>query len=134
MVILAGTKGWQTMDQRATVDYVNKVHTPGLNPELPNLKNAIIKMMERAVGIIDDYNKMAEMKVTLDLVKRIRSSYLTKKVLPESLQTKKIQVPKISVWNLYNDITDKIWHSEKQEMATKLDQFKALHDVLEVRI
>jgi len=124
----------QRFDQRATLEYISKVHTRGLDPALPNLLQAITTMMERATGILDTYTEMARLDVTKELVEKIRRSRLPQKVWPDAIQTKDLVVPRMDQWTFYNDITGKVWHNEKMELRSKMELFSALHHIMPLEV
>jgi len=92
--------------------------------------------MERAPAILDAYRRLAEQKITERLIERLKKSRLSKKVLPDYITVDEIspEALNLSRWELYNDITEAIWHNLKAGMRTKTFQFKVLHQVMEVRI
>ena len=79
---------------------------------------------------------MAEQRITEKLIERIKKSRLSRKVLPDYITAEEIspEVFLTSQWELYNDITEAIWHNVKAGMKTKTFQFKVLHQVLGVNI
>lgn len=122
----------QTFDQRSTIEYINKAHTKGLDPALPKLKEAILRMMDRAGEIIDAYEEMTRRQVSLELIKRIRASRLPKKVWPEEIQVgeDKISAPDMTQWDFYNAITQKVWHNPDMELRSKIELYGTLHRIM----
>lgn len=134
-MVMAGMPRYgRSFDSRRMLEYVNRSHTKGLNPELPKLRNAILSMMERAGMIIEAYEEMALQKVTEDLIEKIRKSKLPKKVWPDVLQevedSVKIEAPDMSQWDFYNAITAKVWHNDLMDVTGKISLFGTLHRIM----
>jgi len=72
-------------------------------------------------------------KAEEELLTKIRKSRLPKKILPGYLQEDAIEVPQLSKWEVYNDLTAAIWHNPKSDLRTKEFQFNTVHAVLKVR-
>jgi len=102
-----------------------KKHTKSLMPFDVNLKNSMLLVMEQAQDMIRAYEQMKQREVTGELIERIRKSKLSKKILPEL----EVMV-KMDEWELYNSVTEKIWHNEKTGLGSKQVQFDYLHRVM----
>ena len=109
---------------------VSRIHTKGLQAAIEGLKARMVQVMEEGVGILDSYRRMAQQKVTDRLVDKILTSRLPLRVLPDYLREEEARLPDISEWTLYNDITERIWHSAKTDLQTKTFQFNTLHGIL----
>ena len=136
-MVFAGMRGYeQAFDQRKTIEYVYKKHTVSLSPFKASLKNVILSVMEKATDTIRSYNLMAQKQVTQDLVERIKKSRLSNKVLPEYLTAKEPTINPLDFtqWDLYNDITQLIWHNAKSGLKTKEFQFKTLHTIMPLQV
>lgn len=138
-MVFAGMRGYeQAFDQRKTIEYVYKRHTVSLSPFKQNLKNTILAVMDKATDVIRSYNLMAQEKATEELIKKIKRSRLSQKVLPEYLtaeeQTASLDLEALTEWQLYNDITERIWHNAKTGLKSKTFQFKTLHAVMPLAV
>ncbi len=134
-MVLAGLPRYsQSFDQRRTLEHIYKRHTAGLKPILDDMGSAILGVMEKANDVLHSYRKMADEKVTSGLINRILSSRLTKKSLPDYLLEEDLATPDLSKWQLYNDITELIWHNEKSGLKTKTFQFKTLHSLIPLKV
>lgn len=136
-MVLAGTKNYeQAFDQRRTLEYVYHRHTAKLAPVSENLKNIILLVMDRAQEIIASYRQMAARDVTAEFAEKLKKSRLSKKVLPEYLTAEEptVQVDKLTEWQLYNDITEKIWHNADSGLRTKEFQFTTLHKLMPLQV
>jgi len=111
---------------------IRKIHTKSLNAAVNTLKNRIAIIMDRASQVITDYRRMTETKATEDLIQQIKKSRISKRVLPDYLKEDNVKAPDITVWDIYNDITEAIWHNAKAGMRTKTHQFQVLHQTLGV--
>ena len=114
------------------------IHTRGLQKITENLKDKMILIMEQAGDIMARYREMAEQDVTKKLIEHLRESKIPKKVLPDYIPTEKKQevlsVKDMTEWELYNDITQLIWHNEDADVTTQEFQFKALHKVMPLKV
>jgi hypothetical protein len=90
--------------------------------------------MDRANEIIEAYNFMAEIELNEKLAERLRKSRLRKKVLPEYIKDEGAEMPKISNWTVYNDVTEAIWHNEKTGLQSKTAEFNELHKIMPLRV
>ena len=136
-MVFAGMRGYeQAFDQRKTIEYIYKKHTVSLSPFKASLKNVILSVMEKATDTIRSYNLMAQEQVTQELIERIKRSRLSNKVLPEYLTAKEPTINPLGLtqWDLYNDITQLIWHNAKSGMKTKEFQFKTLHTIMPLQV
>jgi hypothetical protein len=89
--------------------------------------------------VLDSYKEMAERKMTEELVKRIKESSIPKKVLPNYLKIDNgqqflVPVTDYTEWDVYNDVTQLIWHNQDTDVTTKNTQFNALHRVMPVAL
>ena len=121
---------------KESVFSLRKIHTKSLNDVIEHLKYRLTQVMERAPEVLETYRRLAEQKITEKLIERIKKSRLSRKVLPDYITVEEVspEVFNISQWELYNDITEAIWHNVKAGMKTKTFQFKVLHQVLGVSL
>ena len=130
-MVFAGMKGYeQSFDQRRTLEYIYSRHTSSLTIAMELLQEKIVNLMEKAQVIVDAYNQMAKNKLTEELIKKIRASRISDKVLPDYLKAEELQLTDLTEWNAYNDITALIWHNKKGNMDTKMTYFDQLHRVM----
>lgn len=135
-MVLAGTKRYsQAFDQRKTIEYLYKRHTLTLDPVIGQLKTVILGVMDRAKEIIQTYIEMDQARLTVELANRLKRSKLPTKILPDYIpkEEEKIKtVPNTTQWQVYNDITEAIWHNAKTELRTKEHHFDVLHQTIQV--
>jgi len=117
---------WGKQDIRT----VRHAHTIGLAKVIEAMKGAMVLLMEEAIGVVESYRRMAQVKVQEDLVNRLNDSYLSKKILPEYVTEKEVALPDVTEWDLYNDVTEAIWHNEKTGLKSKAFQFTTLHKIM----
>lgn len=60
------------------------------------------------------------------MVDRILNSRLSLKVLPDYVKEEGVELPDLSQWELYNDVTELIWHNMEAGLQTKTFQFNTL--------
>ena len=113
---------------------VRRVHTKGLVKIIENLKAKMVLVMEEGVSLIDRYRLMAQEKVTEKLLDKILKSRLPLKVLPYYIAEEEAKLPDITQWQLYNDITQAIWHNPKSGLHTKTFQFNTLHKIIPLQV
>jgi hypothetical protein len=134
-MVFAGLPGYsQSFDQRRTLEHVYRKHTAGLRSILDDMGNVILRVMERAGDVLLSYRRMADEKVTNELIDRILNSRLSRKTLPDYLTEEDATIPDLSKWQLYNDVTELIWHNQKSGLKTKTFQFKTLHSLIPLKV
>jgi len=109
---------------------LRRIHTKGLQAAIEDMKNKMILVMEQGAELLETYRRMAAIKVTEKFIDRILSSRLPAKVLPYYLKEEEAKIPDITEWQLYNDITELIWHNEKTGLHSKTFQFNTLHSIM----
>jgi hypothetical protein len=109
---------------------VRRIHTKGLQAAIEDMKAKMVLVMEQGASIVETYRQMAREKVTEKFVDKILSSRLPVRVLPDYIKEEEAKLPDVTQWQLYNDITALIWHSEKTGLQTKTFQFKTLHSIV----
>jgi len=111
-------------------------HTKGLKLDLNALKTTIVQIVDRGKAILDNYRALTALKLNQEIAERL-AERLPKKYLPEYIKAKeqKIELLKpATLWEVYNDITRLVWHSEKASMFTKRNLFRELHNILEISL
>jgi len=134
-MVWAGMRGYvQGFDDRRTLEYIYHKHTKNLVAVADGLLVNITRVMDRAQGILDAYKQMAKVNATQELIERLRSSHLSKKCLPDYIADKEASLPDLSQWNVYNDVTQAIWHNKDTTMFTKKFYYRALHGVIPLKV
>uniref|UniRef100_A0A6M3M8F8 DUF932 domain-containing protein n=1 Tax=viral metagenome TaxID=1070528 RepID=A0A6M3M8F8_9ZZZZ len=110
--------------------HMRRSHTKGLQTHIEDMKNKMVLIMEHGSSIVDKYRQMAKQKITNAFVEKILKSRLPARILPDYLQEEEATIPDITEWQLYNDITELIWHNEKTGLHTKTFQFNTLHNIV----
>lgn len=114
---------------------VKRIHTKGLEGVIENMKERMVLMMERGLDLIESYRRMAQEKVTAELVDKILKSGISKKVLPDHITLEYAHIiPNLNQWELYNDITELIWHNTDAGLQTRTNHFNALHRVMAIQV
>ncbi len=113
---------------------VRRIHTKGLSRVLEEMKTRMVYTMERGLAVLDSYRRMAQERVMEKLVDQILKSRLSLKVLPNYIKEEKVELPDLSQWELYNDITELIWHNAEAGLQTKTFQFNTLHRVMPLQV
>jgi len=141
-MVLAGMKGYhQDFDLRKTLDYVYKRHVGKNIDDLAiKLSTTIATMMDKSLEMLQWYRELSTEEVTHELAEKVGTK-LPINILPPYLQPQKdaegkklpIETPTVSKWELYNDVTALIWHSDSTNMYRKTYQFNTLHRIMPVQ-
>jgi hypothetical protein len=112
-----------------------RMHTKGMEHIVSGLKTRMVRVMDTALETLERYQQLAETPATEALVAKIRNSRLPNKVLPDYLQEDAAEDAPLGFteWQLYNDITQEIWHNPTTGLRTKTFQFATLHRALKVK-
>lgn len=95
-------------------------HTKRLEVKALKLKNMILQILDRGQWILERYQRMMEIKMTLEVYEKLKK--IPRKYFPEYLRTKEPRVELLSTvteWDLYNDLTANIWHNRRLSMMTR---------------
>jgi len=114
---------------------VRHIHTKSLGNIVKQLKTMMLQIMDKGNETIEKYRLLAEQEVTENLIEKIRKSRLPKKILPDYITNPEevaINLSDLTKWELYNDITEAIWHNSSSGLKTKQFQFQTLHQILKV--
>tara|TARA_Y100000310_G_scaffold55360_1_gene50778 strand:- start:614 stop:1417 length:804 start_codon:yes stop_codon:yes gene_type:complete len=117
---------------RRDIRQVRHAHTKGLANVVEAVRGSMVTMLEQAVAVVESYRRMAQEKVNQKLINKLADSYLSKKVLPDYVHEDEATIPDLTQWDIYNDITEAIWHNEKTGIKSKEFQFTTLHKIMPV--
>jgi len=126
--VFVGFKGSSFQGQ--TLDYLYGRHTVGLGNLINQLQEKMVGIMDKAHFIVDAYEQMDRVKASEELVKKIRASRISDKILPDYMKTEELVLNDLSEWEVYNDLTEAIWHSKQINIDTKITYFDQLHRVM----
>lgn len=80
------------------------------------MKTNIIAVLDRGLQILEEYKRLAQEAITQELIEEIRKMEVPKKLLPDYVKTPaeqlNLNLDSITKWDLYNDLTEAIWHSK----------------------
>jgi len=134
-MVFAGMKGWHMdFDQRKTLEYIYTKHMGiQFDQVVSNLSETILTVFERAKEMLSWYQEMYYRDATLELFKKLKDQrHIPKKVLPayivEDDQKTLVELKKTQ-WEVYNDLTQKIWHNPKSDITSKTLQFNKIHNI-----
>ena len=119
---------------KETLMSVRRIHSKGMEEAIEALKSKMILVMEEAASVLERYREMAQVRVTDKLVDQILRSRLPARILPDYVTEEEATIPDITEWDLYNDLTQAIWHNEKSGLHTKAFQFNTLHSILPLQV
>jgi len=135
-MVFAGMRGWKMeFDQRKTLEYVYTKHMGQQFEDLIfNLKEVILSVFERAKEMLSWYKEMYYIEASKELFEKLsRKDVFSKKILPSYLlepQKNQLVELKKTEWEVYNDLTEKIWHNPKTDITSKTHQFNRLHKIM----
>jgi hypothetical protein len=109
---------------------VRHAHTKGLIPIIEELKGTIVLLMEEGLALVEAYQRMAQTKLNDKLIDKLLASYIPAKVLPDYVKMDDAKIADLTQWDLYNDITEAIWHNPKTGLKSKVFQFQTLHQAM----
>ena len=137
-MVFAGMRGWQMeFDQRSTLEYIYTKHMGEQFDQLiGNLKNVILTVFDRANEMLSWYKQMYYIQASKELLEKLRkSTVLPKKILPEYLHLedgqKVLREIDKTQWEVYNDLTQLIWHNTKSDITSKSRQFNKVHKIFQ---
>ena len=111
-------------------------HTSSVQDLLKDFKELLTDVMEGVSKLIRAYGTLSRRKLTYEIADRIAKSKISKKVLPDYIEVEKGTVKEydegVSLWKVYNDITEAVWHNAKTGAYSKQVQFQELHKALGV--
>jgi len=133
-LVLGIARRMSALDREA-VNWVYRRHTANFDIEL---KDVLINAMDSAKKVLEQYRELAIVEANKAWLTRIQNSRLSKKSLPGYLKAEEKQatiVPEhLTQWQVYNDITEIIWHNPKAQLKTKIHQYNILHKAIEIKI
>jgi len=106
---------------------------------IEQFRGNVLDVMEKAADLISFYKTAAIVRLNEELAQKILLAgipfkylppYVTPERDPETGKLRTIVVGEYSLWDTFNDITAKLWHSEKLRMEGIVEHEKALHEVL----
>jgi len=111
-------------------------HTKKLEINLESVRFAVEKVISETKEAIESYRKMIRMELNEEIAEKIAKSRLPRKVLPDFIkvegETLKSFDPSKSVWDVYNSLTEKIWHDLKMDIDRKRQLYNEVHKIMPV--
>lgn len=114
------------------IESVRHPHTAKLKDVISQLKNLFVMQMDKAKLIREGYQELATEKATRKLLEALSKTRIPTKVLPEYIKDpeQSTLITDLTVWDVYNDVTEAIWHNAKTDLPAKEFQFNQLHKVV----
>jgi len=138
-LVIMGSRGQQLNSHYTDVlAWASKRHTSGLKVDRPNLQKFILTVLDKSKEVIDLYREMAVQKMNETVAKRIAESSLPQRALPDHIEFKTVddrrELTKFdqnrTIWDIYNSVTEAIWHNVKSDLGTKVNQFGAINEAV----
>jgi len=116
---------------------MSRKHTPGLEIDPSRVKSNVDKALEQVELVMKSYEEMAKQRTNQKIAEALADSQLPRKLLPDhfcfsednTLEDWNVDTKQ---WQLYNDVTEKIWHNDETNMDSKRSYFKKLHRAMRV--
>lgn len=100
-----------------------------------NLERRVRDIMEEGIELIKSYEKAARLKLRLEAAEMV-AKRVSAKYLPDYIQveegTHKVTLKRSNktFWELFNDVTDPVWHNKELSFLTKSEMTNHLHNVM----
>ncbi|MEM2582249.1 MAG: DUF932 domain-containing protein [Candidatus Caldarchaeum sp.] len=111
-------------------------HTKKFEVDFEAVKEAVLKVLEQTRKAIDAYRKMVRVELNEEIAEAIAKSALPRKLLPDYIETEKDKLVRFdtskTLWDVYNSITEKLWHDARMDIDTKYRYYQVLHSVIPV--
>jgi len=111
-------------------------HTKRFEVDYEAIKAVVVKVLEQTRKAIDAYRKMVRIELNEEIAEAIAKSTLPRKLLPDYIETEKDKLvrfdPSKSLWDVYNDVTAKLWHDTRMDIDTKYRHYQVLHSIIPV--
>ncbi len=111
-------------------------HTKKFEANFDAIKDVVSKVLAQTRKSIDAYRKMVRIELNEEIAEAIVKSTLPKKLLPDYIETEKDKLvrfdPTKTVWDVYNSVTEKLWHDAKMDIDTKYRYCQVLHSIIPV--
>ena len=116
------------------VAHLNATHTNKGVLEWQKFRNKISSLLRLGEKVIEIYRRWEELKLAEEEAQKLAESRIPKKILKDvgfefNKEGELEDYPKESLWNVYNGLTQQIWHSNTN-IKTKHHLFSELHKAL----
>jgi hypothetical protein len=118
---------------RANEAGVYHKHTMGLTDIINSFKVYVDEAMKAGEQVISYYRLLVTIPLDEKLARVLTKTPIPKKYLPFSLNTDKLPVlptKTMNMWEVYNTLTQNIWHSDRTDIRSKYLYFNHLHSAL----
>jgi len=117
--------------------YYYRKHTKGFDVQRELIKEAIRSVINDLYGTINNYVKLTKLKLNREIAEEIaKARFISRKFLPGYIEVEKRKLvsfdPNVTQWQVYNDLTEAIWHNTKASIDSKRAQFNVLHRIIKV--
>jgi len=118
---------------------IYRKHTKGFEVDKEAVVRQIKDVLDETRKLIKWYRQLVRMELNEEIAEAIAKSKVPRKLLPEYITIDKKTHELMwfdqtkSMWDLYNDVTAKIWHDVAMSVETKNRNFDLLHQIIRVR-
>jgi len=118
--------------------YFYRKHTKGFSIDRQQIERRVLQVISDTYQVIDNYRKLQQLKLNETIAQQIaQARFISRKFIPDYIEVgRKGQLivfdPNVSLWEVYNDLTARIWHNEQTTLDSKIAQFNALHQIIRV--
>jgi len=120
------------MGQR-TLAELRQRHTIALKTEIGYIKGIVDRVISESQAVINDFRKLAQLKLNEDIAKRI-TERTPKKYIPEYISVGEgglQDFQPVNLWDCYNDISAEIWHADS-DIGRRIYQIQELHKIMDI--
>jgi len=117
--------------------YYYHKHTKGLDVQRMGVKAAIQDVINDMYEVVNNYVKLTKLKLNREIAKQIAGArFISRKFLPDYIEVEKGKLvsfdSNVTQWQVYNDLTEAIWHNTRTNIDSKRAQFNILHRIIRV--
>jgi len=117
--------------------YYYHKHTKGFDVQRELVKEAIRSVINDLYETINNYVGLTKLKLNREIAEQIaKARFISRKFLPDYIEVEKGKLvsfdPNVTQWQVYNDLTEAIWHNTRTNIDSKRAQFNILHRIFRV--
>jgi len=118
--------------------YFYRKHTKGFQIDQKQIEDRVLRVIMDTYQVIENYRKLQQLKLNETIAEQIaQARFISRKFIPDYIEVERggkllVYDPNISLWEVYNDLTEAIWHNDKTTLDSKIAQFNVLHQIIKV--
>jgi hypothetical protein len=120
--------------QQSFLGSLHSKHTPRLEIVLEHLDQHLAELVQVGEQAVAWYRELARVDLNRQIIDALQHSSIPRKYFPwETDKETKEAIPPVqpmTTWDVYNALTEKIWHNERADPASKWMYFTQVHTEL----